>query len=470
MTANDSPATDTDPAARRPRRRPWLMLGGLVLLLLGALAWEILIHDAPPPDDAHLMPQWSDRGGHANPLAVFYSRISSKNVGLLMSRLSNEAAEARPGTGAELEAFFHSIQPELDAYQALMATDIATWQWPEAPQQALATPSSSSVHIWWMESLAKALRLRVLLLASEGNTEAATRESLLLIRWAHGMKGSELAFNHLFAVSILQSQAADTLDEALTSGPASPALLRHCLQELRGYPDHVPAHLQFADRIQYAKFKDFIPNIPPGDLSSIVYRSKLARQHFPVFLKRNRALALKAAFVTARMEAAAHGLRSSQMQAESQRKTWQMTRTSERKLPLCLINPNFAGMELVLNTEHLAPSSISFALLAQHAIQHRQVLLMLAMRLHELEKGRFPARLEDLVPDYLPAVPEDEFTGTPMRWNPARETLYSVGEDSKDDGGDIFAPIYTAPKDFGSVYWWSKPPAAGTVRGKTAVP
>lgn len=53
--------------------------------------------------------------------------------------------------------------------------------------------------------------------------------------------------------------------------------------------------------------------------------------------------------------------------------------------------------------------------------------------------GRYPATLDELVPDYLPAVPRDPFNGRPVRMVATAEgmTIYSVGENETDDGGDV---------------------------------
>jgi hypothetical protein len=52
--------------------------------------------------------------------------------------------------------------------------------------------------------------------------------------------------------------------------------------------------------------------------------------------------------------------------------------------------------------------------------------------------GAWPARLEDLVPAYLPAVPEDPWSGAPARiaGEGTSFRIWSVGEDGIDDGGD----------------------------------
>ncbi|MFO1491512.1 MAG: hypothetical protein U1F77_13235 [Kiritimatiellia bacterium] len=61
--------------------------------------------------------------------------------------------------------------------------------------------------------------------------------------------------------------------------------------------------------------------------------------------------------------------------------------------------------------------------------------IMLACRLFELEKGRMPDKLEELVPELLPTVPADPFDGKPMRYDARRKVVYAVGPDLIDSGG-----------------------------------
>ncbi|MCH7565360.1 MAG: hypothetical protein IH968_16225 [Gemmatimonadetes bacterium] len=65
--------------------------------------------------------------------------------------------------------------------------------------------------------------------------------------------------------------------------------------------------------------------------------------------------------------------------------------------------------------------------------------IALAMRLYELDHGRRPRQLSELVPDYLPAVPLDPMAsdGRVIVYllEPEPPILYSVGENGVDDGG-----------------------------------
>ena len=68
----------------------------------------------------------------------------------------------------------------------------------------------------------------------------------------------------------------------------------------------------------------------------------------------------------------------------------------------------------------------------------RALQLRVAIRLYELRhNGAAPDTLEALVPDILPAFPEDPFTGQPFHYERKGDNwrLWSVGPDGKDNGG-----------------------------------
>ena len=75
------------------------------------------------------------------------------------------------------------------------------------------------------------------------------------------------------------------------------------------------------------------------------------------------------------------------------------------------------------------------------------VLCAIALKRFALRHGTSPASLEELVPEFLPAVPVDYMDGKPVRYrrqNDGSSILYSVGEDGMDDGGDASLQPKTA--------------------------
>jgi len=79
-------------------------------------------------------------------------------------------------------------------------------------------------------------------------------------------------------------------------------------------------------------------------------------------------------------------------------------------------------------------------------LQVEASVIMLALEEHRLDHGAHPEALDDLVPQYLDAVPIDPLTGESFRYVREVEgeaapttgyTLYSIGSDMHDDGGAI---------------------------------
>jgi hypothetical protein len=60
-----------------------------------------------------------------------------------------------------------------------------------------------------------------------------------------------------------------------------------------------------------------------------------------------------------------------------------------------------------------------------------------ALAAYRADHGHYPAKLDELAPEYLPVIPGDIFSGKALIYRPAEVgyLLYSVGENGKDDGG-----------------------------------
>ena len=69
---------------------------------------------------------------------------------------------------------------------------------------------------------------------------------------------------------------------------------------------------------------------------------------------------------------------------------------------------------------------------------YREMLpVLFALSAFRTDHGSYPAELAALVPKYLPAVPEELFSGGPLHYKreAAGYVLYAVGPNGKDDGG-----------------------------------
>jgi len=82
----------------------------------------------------------------------------------------------------------------------------------------------------------------------------------------------------------------------------------------------------------------------------------------------------------------------------------------------------------------------------------QMVLVGLAAKRYQLGHNRLPTSLDELVPDFLDAVPADPLDGKPLRCKStdAGMILYSVGKDGIDDGGkelDAQGRRFSAPEN-----------------------
>jgi hypothetical protein len=66
--------------------------------------------------------------------------------------------------------------------------------------------------------------------------------------------------------------------------------------------------------------------------------------------------------------------------------------------------------------------------------------LLLALKAFHIKNLRLPSALDELVPEFLPQVPVDDFDGMPFRYSVEKRLIYSVGQNLNDDGGQEFGP------------------------------
>jgi hypothetical protein len=68
---------------------------------------------------------------------------------------------------------------------------------------------------------------------------------------------------------------------------------------------------------------------------------------------------------------------------------------------------------------------------------NRNLHVAFALAAYQRDNGRYPAKLDELAPKYLAAVPDDLFAGKPLVYRPTENgyLLYSVGINGKDEGG-----------------------------------
>jgi hypothetical protein len=104
---------------------------------------------------------------------------------------------------------------------------------------------------------------------------------------------------------------------------------------------------------------------------------------------------------------------------DAQRQTWDEIMQQENDWS----RRTFPGVkyEYVRLIEHKSLRAVHAAAertFKQQQVRTRQLIIALAARAYELDKGKPPASLDDLVPDYLKTIPQDPLTDTNMIYSP----------------------------------------------------
>jgi hypothetical protein len=104
---------------------------------------------------------------------------------------------------------------------------------------------------------------------------------------------------------------------------------------------------------------------------------------------------------------------------------------------------SWQGSRRGILTALLAPSVQRLLVLATEADAERSLVrTAVALAAFKAKAGSYPESLDALVPEYLPRVPLDPFSGRPLKLKRDGDGVvaYSVGRDLKDDGGRPAAP------------------------------
>jgi hypothetical protein len=110
-----------------------------------------------------------------------------------------------------------------------------------------------------------------------------------------------------------------------------------------------------------------------------------------------------------------------------------LVREGKRRAPESAFAPNALGALVIgqvrgRNYDQIQRNRCQFE------TQVSLVEVMIAAKAYSDSEGALPARLEELVPRYLDALPVDRYDGAPLRYAQAERAIYSIGEDFTDAG------------------------------------
>jgi hypothetical protein len=406
---------ETNRSRGRKHRMRWIVAGSIGLLLVAA-ACLFVFYDGPAPDDAALLPRWSERGGKANPLAIFCRELDALALGEAFDQLPESVRKREDGTESASREFLQQHSALFSSFEKLMVSDIGGWQWPEGARVAdLYSGGANSIGV--VGGSFQLLRLKAHLLSFEGKQEEAALLALQMIRCSRGLQGAEGGPFHMLVSITTERVGQDALKQALSTPATSAALLKRCLKELRLLKALRREDYQFSVRAEYLWFKNATSGMEAEVLRTFAnhpQRKDLATAKFySLLFKRNRTLLKKAELDLPVVEGLDRNWQEARSAAQEADK-WLQELHRNRYSPLIYLDGNISGKVLLTLSSHIG-------LLTDKALiivtLHDQTEVMLAMRHYELEQGNLPKDLDKLVPTYLDQVPEDPFTGQPLLWD-----------------------------------------------------
>jgi hypothetical protein len=458
-----------DEEEKKHTRRGWKILGGLTVALL-VFAAVILVIDDSLEDNSALLPSFTPGGGKENALAVFTREILANPVtGYL--ELPTDVKAKKPGTEPAMRAFVDKQTEPRKAFDKLMASDPASWRWPDVEQNL--TMDANVSYLAKCQELANMQSLLVRALAHEGKPGEAVTEALHLAKCGNGMLHAEGSLIHWLVAITAQCMGEAALEQAMTGPAVTPDLLRRAQEELARLEVRA-VDLGFSYRVEVSAFRNTLLRFRKSGMAIPEFGGSDAEA---LLFKPHRTINAHQNVLQPVISATGHadGLYLA--------KSIQELKAMEQKMDARLNGFHFSANDM--GDKLLAAAIGSFGTLNRRALSaislQRQTLIMLALRRFELEKGKLPASFDELVPQYLTCVPQDPFDNASMRWSATKQIIYSVGTNLKDEGGNMEKYGRDTEPDIGLRYWWAppepEPPPSPVVRrprpGKpasTAVP
>ncbi len=124
--------------------------------------------------------------------------------------------------------------------------------------------------------------------------------------------------------------------------------------------------------------------------------------------------------------------------------------TSTEKMPVnwTIVFQNNAVGKIISNVIDVSFSSL-YEKRFQENFSVKGTQLLVALRAYKQTTSNLPDSLTDLVPSYLPELPQDPFDGNAIRYSKEKGIIYSIGKDLQDNNGNISSDDWRQGNDLG---------------------
>jgi len=440
-------------------RKAWIMktaskvllalavLGGLVIVAGGA-AFVVLSLDESPPDDSDLRVERLDIPDDQNAF-TYFEQVAQVLYWPGYEPPEDEDEEERDEVSDDAEAKAEQEKKALldrmlegETWDENLATEILERNEETFVlfEKGLACPhfqvpraegiDADVSYAFGYLALARLHCLRALALVKEGHEERAFEEAMKVVRFGHRIEGAKGGLITYFIGLTVKGLGVDMLRELVSESSLPP-------DRLKVYADRLaslgPNEEGLADtlRCEYEWEIGILEDFRAGKHSLDEFRDGGEERGRPkqiptsFVFKPNETRRLCAEMFRPIID----NVPKPYVEMQPREKPW----PEEWGTLRCLLSGNAVGKMLYSVLVPATKQVLELKVRAKTEVAATRLLI--AMKAYKMEQGRLPETLEELVPEYIDAVPLDDFDGKPMRYNPGKRVIYSVGEDLKDDGG-----------------------------------
>jgi hypothetical protein len=425
---------------------------GLPLLLIAA-ALAIRGCDEPPPYDEDLKVKRLQIPDDQNAF-TYYQRA----IGKLQS--PGEVPLPTQGQGQGQEKAEDEPKTELELYQrirwgerwdgplvdkVIKQNAAALDLWEEglalAPMQVpevKCMDDVSSCQLGFLR-LSELVSFRARAAAMRGDYEAAFQDCVKLIRFGQQIEGAKGSLTTYLIGATIKISGCELMRKEASGCTLAPERLRRYAADVGKCPADAEG-LADAARGEYTFLVDFLQGLKSGryDPAFVVCTTTVSAFPFKPSAS-DRVVGQVSRMASFKVQATRRGCAEAcrSVVADAPRHFKDVVPVAPDLADSGPVRELFSGN--LLGRRFLRGTVPGMKTLAQHKCQENVAVaatrILLALKAYKLEKGKLPATLAELVPDYLDSVPLDDYDGQPMRYNAAKKVVYSVGKDLKDDGG-----------------------------------
>jgi hypothetical protein len=416
------------------RRRRWLLALGILLAVLLAAGGGVLYRaflDEPPYEDGDLAPARTEVAAEANAFTYLQNAVPLISIPNIA-----DLDEADTWTQEQIDVTLIASAAALAEIEKALAAP--HFQFPPVGDISQDIGYFSD----WLQ-LSRLLQLRATDHFNRGRDAEGFDDALKLVRLGDRMEEARGCLIHYLVGLTVRNSGLELIRKHLPQTRLAPDKLRAMIAELGR---HAPRTEDFAGvlRNEYVILSNTVDALKAGRLDARSLSTAVNSGAAPLpapngyQLKPNATRRRFGEAYRAHIAATALPWPEARQQCEDWKNAFLEQRADyghrlETYQWLPVKPPNAEGLAAYYM---LMPALFgAFEQQVRSSTETGVTQLLAALRAYQLETGRLPDRLEELMPRYLVALPLDGFDGKPLRYSPAKRLVYSVGRDMQDRGG-----------------------------------